>query len=183
MAASASNQLETKLNDLFGKSAPQMPENGRKMLVEWAPWVALVVGILSLVLAFTLWNGARYVSSALDYANSVCSVYGGYGCNTVATESNLTLWVWLGIAVLLVEGVLYLLAFPGLRAQKKAGWNYLYWGALVNLVYAVVSLFTSYDPLTHFIGALIGSAIGLWILFQIRGLYMGERSSKNTTAK
>lgn len=180
MAASKGQQLETKLNDVFGKRAPQLPANGKKALVEWAPWVALVAGIVSLWAAYALWGWAHVASGLLDYANSLCTAYGGSNCNTAV--DNMTLWVWLALAVLVVEGALYLLAFPGLHSRKKAGWNYLYWGALVNLVYAVISLFTTYG-LSSFIGSLIASAVGLWLLFQVRGMYTGERATKMHAAK
>lgn len=175
MAASMGQQLETKLNDVFGKRAPQLPANGKKMLVEWAPWLALIVGVLSLWAAYALWGWAHVASGLINYANSLCTVYGGSSCN-VATD-NMTLWIWFGLAVLVIEGVLYLLAFPGLRDRKKTGWNFLYWGALINLVYAVISLFTNYG-LGNFIASLIGSVIGLWLLFQVRGQYTGERVVK-----
>ena len=62
------------------------------------------------------------------------------------------------------------LAKTGLKARKKAGWNYLYWGALVNVAYALVSLFTL-NGASGFVGALLSSAIGLWLLFQVRSEY------------
>jgi hypothetical protein len=181
MAASIGQQLETKLNDIFGKSAPQLPANGKKMLVEWAPWVALIVGVLSLWAAYALWGWAHIATGLANYVNSLCTMYGGPNCNTTSVDS-MTFWVWLGLAVLIVEGILYLLAFPGLRDHKKSGWNFLYWGALINLVYALISLFTNYG-LGNFVGSLIGSAIGLWLLFQIRSSYSGERAANTHTAK
>jgi hypothetical protein len=181
MAATMSQQLETKLNDVFTKSTPQLPANSKKTLVEWSPWVALVVGVLSLWAAYALWGWAHAVTGLTDYVNSLCAAYGGASCNTSSVDS-MTLWVWLGLAVLIIEGVLYLLAFPGLRDRKKAGWDFLYWGALLNLIYAVISLFTNYG-LGNFIGSLIGSILGLWLLFQVRSMYMGERIAKAHTAK
>lgn len=169
----ASNQLESKLNDVFGKSAPQLPTNGKKMLVEWAPWVALVVGVLSLWAAYALWGWAHVASGILDLANSVCNTYGGAAC--ITPTDSMTLWIWLSLAVLIVEGALYLLAFPGLRAHKKAGWNYLYWGALINLVFVVLNLVSGYG-FQNFFGSLLGSVVGLWLLFQVRDMYMGERA-------
>ena len=143
---------------------------GKKTLVEWAPWASLVVGVLTLWAAWALWQWAHAVSGLMAATNALCGAYGGiYGNCGMATDQ-MSLWVWLGLLVLVVEGVLYLLAFPGLRDHKKAGWKYLYWGALINLAYAVLSLFAGYG-LGSFIGALIGSAIGLWLLFQVRGSY------------
>jgi len=173
-----SSELESKLNELFVDKAPKLPENGKKALVQWSPWIALIVGILTLLAAVSLWHWAHLANSAINYANQICATYQGvYGPTDCGiSASRLTFWVWLALIVTAVEGVLYLLAFPGLRDRKKQGWNYLYYGALVNVVYAVVSLFTSYNAVGNFIGALIGSAIGFYLLFQIRSHYLGTGS-------
>jgi hypothetical protein len=178
----ASNQLESTLNEWFGEKAPKLPEKARKMIVEWAPWASLVVGVLTLWLFVALWQWAHFASSLMNYTASLCAAYANYGC-TLPSASRMTLWVWVGLLVLAVQGLLYILAFPGLRAHKKAGWNFLYWGALVNVVYAVVSIFMGYNGLSGFVGALIGSAIGLWLLFQVRGSYGAERKSPTKATK
>ncbi len=169
MAASKANQLEMKLDEIFEKNAPKLPQGARKVIVEWAPWVALVVGLFSLLSAYWLWVAAHATSAFVDYANQLSAAYGG----TTVSTANMTLWIWLALAVIVAEGILYLLAFPGLKAHKKAGWNYLYWGALLNVAYAVVNLFT-FNGVGGLIGSLIGSAIGFWILFQVRSMYTGE---------
>ena len=171
MAANAMNQLEAKLDTIFEKNAPKLPAGAKKVIVQYAPWVSLIVGLLSLWAAWALWGLAHTATAFIDYANQLSAAYGG----SITTTVDMTLWVWLALAVLVVEAVLYLLAFPGLRDRKKAGWNYLYWGALLNVAYAVVSLFVSYSGVGSFIGALIGSAIGLWLLFQVRSSYMGSK--------
>lgn len=170
---------ENKLNDVFVKQAPKLPENGKKALVEWAPVISLVIGVLTLLAGFQLWHWAHRAADFVNYAKDVCSAYSVSGCG-IATASRFSFWLWLSVAVLLVEGTLYLLAYPGLKARAKAGWNYLFYGALVNVAYAVVSLFTDYDKVGHFLGALIGSAIGFYLLFQIRDAYLGKKA---TTAK
>lgn len=168
--AAAKAPLEANLEELFVKKAPALPAGGKKVLVEWAPWLSLLGGVFSLWSAYVLWHWAHAVSGLADFANQICSTYGGSGCGV---GSRFSVWVWIAIAVLAVEGVIYLLAYPGLKARKKAGWNYLYYGALVNLAYGVVSIFTDYSGVSHFIGAVIGSAIGFWFLFQIRSAYNG----------
>ena len=165
MAAKA-EQLETKLDTIFEKNAPKLSAKARAMIADWAPWAALIVGLWSLLSAYWLWQAATAVSAYVMLANQLSAAYG-----SSMMANNMTLWVWLALAVLVIEGLLYLLAFPGLKARKKAGWNYLYWGALVNVAYAVVSLFTI-NGLGGFFGSLIASAIGFWILFQIRSQYV-----------
>lgn len=165
---SAGSSLENTLGDVF-KNAPKLPENGKKALVQWLPWINLVLGILTLWSAYALWNWARLANGLIDYANSISKAFGG---TTVATN-RLSIGIWLGIAVLVVEGVLYLAAFPGTRDRKKAGWNFMFYAALVNIVYAVVVIFTDYGGVGNLIGYLIGSAIGLYLLFQIKDAYRG----------
>lgn len=164
----STKQLESVLEDVFVKKAPKLPEGGKKWLVKYLPWLTLLGGVFSLWSAYVLWHWAHAVNGLADFANQLCTAYGGTTCGTT---SRFSFWVWTAIAVLAVEGVLYLLAYPGLKAQAKSGWNYIFYGALVNVVYAVVSLFTSYNSFGNFIGALIGSAIGFWLLFQIRSAY------------
>lgn len=170
--AAKSDQLEITLDNIFEKNAPKLPANARKAIVEWAPWVALVVGILTLWGAWALWSWAHVANDLVNYANQLSVAYGG----TPVMDTRMTLWVWIGMVTLVIEGALYILAFfGGLREHKKSGWNYLYWGALVNVAYAVISLFTGYG-FGGFLGSMIGSVIGFWLLFQVRSLYTGGRA-------
>jgi hypothetical protein len=174
------NGLETKLNDLFVKSAPKLPDGGKKALVQWAPILALIAGVLSLLAAWNLWHWAHVADQVVNYANAVCSTYGGYACG--ASASRYSLWLWLGVLFLLVEGLLYLTAYSGLKSHKKEGWNYLFYALVLNVVYAVVSLFDSYNVVGNFVGTLIASAIGFYFLFQIRESYVGGGHKAPTAA-
>lgn len=181
--ANNANGLEEKLNDLFVNKLPKLPDGGKKFLVDWAPILSIIIGVLSLLSAYTLWNWAHAADAVINYANQICNTYAGAGCATPAA-SRYSLWLWLGVIFLAAEGLLYLFAFPGLKAKKKQGWKYLYYGAIVNVIYAFVSLFASYDVTNHFLGALIGSAIGFYLLFQIRSAYTdgSKRPAKASSA-
>ena len=170
--ASKLTNLEARLDDLFVRSAPRLPEGARKGLVNWLPIISLVVGILSLLSAWSLWHWAHAVDNVLG---GLCNAYSVSGCGNLGVVSRFSVWVWLAIIMIGVEGLLYLLAYPGLQARKKEGWNYLFYGALLNLAYAVVSLFTGYNAVPNFLGALIGSAVGFYFLFQIRDMYASKK--------
>jgi hypothetical protein len=159
--------LESSFNDMFGKKAPPLPSNGKKALVQYLPWINLILGLLTLYTVYVLWHWAHYASSLLNYANSLSAAYGG---PTVATN-RMDAALWLGLLVLLVEALLFVAAFPGTRDRKKAGWDLLFYAALVNVAYGVVILFSNYGGLGSLVGTVIGSAIGLYFLFQIRGSY------------
>jgi hypothetical protein len=176
---SALKSLETSLEDIFVKKAPALPENAKKSIVEYLPWINLVLGVLSLWAAYTLWHWANYANKLVDYANSLSAAYGG---STVAVD-RLTPLVWLSLAVLAVMAAVYILAFPALRARKKSGWDLLFYAALLNVVYGLVSMFTDYGSFSNLLGTVIGSAIGFYFLFQIRGQYLKAPAAKPATPK
>jgi len=166
------SKLETSMNDLFAQGMPPLPAGGRKTLVELAPIISVVIGALSLASAWSLWHWARLAEGIANYAREFCNPYLENGCAPAA--SRFSVWLWLSVAFLVIEGLLYLFAFSSLKAHRKRGWSYLYYGALLNLAYAVVSLFVAYAGFGRFVGSFVGSAVGLYLLFQIRGAYLGS---------
>ncbi len=168
--------LEKSLANIFIKSAPALPAKAKKVLVEWLPWINLVIGILTLLSVYWLWHWAHVANSLVDYANQLSQAFGG---NTIATH-RLTAGLWLALIVLAVEAVLYLMAFSPLKAHRKAGWNLLFYAGLVNILYGLVLLFTDYGGVGNFISALIGSAIGFYLLFQVREAYTGRSAATPT---
>jgi len=165
---SALQPLEATLNDLFVKKSPPLPDGGKKALVQYLPWINLVFGLLSLYTVWMLWHWAHFANQLINYTNSISAIYGG---PTVSTN-RMGVVIWLALAVLLVEAVLYLMAFPATRDRKKSGWDLMFYAALVNVVYAVVVLFSNYGGVGNLLGSLVGSAIGLYLLFQIRASYL-----------
>lgn len=166
--SSALNQLETKLGDLY-KGLPNIPEKYRKTLVDAMPWLSLVVGVLSLLAVLSIWRWVNAADQIVNYANSLSAIY---GASPVVTNS-WSIMLWLGLIALLVQAIIYIAAFPGLRAHKKSGWNLLFYGAMLNIVYGVIVLFTAYGGFGQLIGSVIGSAIGLYLLYQVRSYYTG----------
>lgn len=161
------NDAEKSLDDIFVKKAPKLPESAKKFIVQYLPWINLALGVLTLWAAWGLWNWAHIANAWVDYANTISRVYGTG--NVVGDR--LTLGIWLSLIVLAVEAVLYIAAFPGTKAKKKSGWNLLFYALIVNVAYSVVLLFTAYGGFGNLLGGLIGTAIGLYFLFQIRSSY------------
>lgn len=173
---SALQSLEKNLDDLFVKQAPPLPSNAKRALVRYLPWISLVFGLLTLYTVYALWHWAHLANNLINYANSISVAYGG----PVVSTNRLSFGIWLGLVVLAVEAVLYILAFPGLRDHKRAGWDMLFYASIVNVAYGVVILFTDYGGLTSLIWTIIGSGIGLYLLFQVRGSYKAAKASKAT---
>lgn len=176
-------KIEEQLDKLFNKSLPALPSNAKKFIVSVAPWVALVGGLLSLYSTYALWQWAHTLSVINNYTNAFNSLYSAYGYGYKAPNTNqMSIVLWIAMVVMLIEGVIYLLAFPGLHKQNKSGWNFLFYGLIVNVVYGIVMIFTSYGGIGSFIAYLIGSAIGAYFLFQIRSLYLNGKSSSSTNS-
>ncbi len=173
----ALQSLEKSLDDLFVKQGPELPSNAKKALVQYLPWINLILGVLTLYSVYVIWHWAHLANNLINYANSISAAYGG---PQVATN-RLTFGIWLGLIVLATEALLYIAAFPGTRDRKKSGWNLLFYALLVNVLYGVVIMFTSYGGVGSLIWTLIGSAIGLYFLFQIRASYSGAKAK--TTKK
>lgn len=158
--------VEKQLDEIFVKNAPKLPEGGKKWLVKYLPWITLILGILSLLAAINTWRWANTSVQLIDAANQLAQTYG------IDTDLNrLTVWIWISLIILTIQALLYIFAFSPLKNLKKSGWNLVFYVALINIIYAVVLLFSDYGGVGSFIFSMIGSAVGLYLLFQIRSHY------------
>jgi predicted neutral ceramidase superfamily lipid hydrolase len=166
--------VENSLDNVFVKKAPELPKGGKDLLVEFVPWLCLIGGIFSLLSVVALWNWARSVNHLADYANSLSAAYGG---GAAVSTSHWTVSVWLSLIVLGITAIMYILAFSPLKNHRKAGWNLLFYALLLNLAYGIIVAFTDYGGPSSLVGSLIGTAIGLYLLFQIRSRYSDKASA------
>jgi len=128
---------------LVQKAPFQLPDNVREFLVQYGPWIMLVLMVLSLpAILFVLGIGTFAVP------------FGGVGYAT-----------GFGIAAvgMVATFVLKALALPGLFARKMSGWTLLFYGDLVQIV--------AYLLQGAIVSAGHGGLVGLYILFQVRSLY------------
>ena len=127
------------------KKAPfQLPGEVKEFLVKFGPWIALVLLVLSLPgLLLMLGLGTAFMP------------FGGvsYGVGF----SYLTV-------VLLAQLVLLGLALPGLFKRKMSAWRLMFYSELVSILFSLL--------IGSIVGAILGGLIGLYILFQIRSLYV-----------
>ncbi len=140
------NKLEAWMADIF-KNAPHLPEGGRKWLVDVAPYISLIFGILG-VIALVTAGGASLIALVLTFGASI----------------GLTLH----ILISLVSAILLLMAYKGLKSRSKSGWNFAFWSELVSVLGVLVGIVTMYGMN---IGGLIGCLIGFYILFEVREHY------------
>jgi hypothetical protein len=140
------NELEAKLNEIFGEKAPQMPENVKELIVKYGPYISLLLLALSLpVILGALGLGAILAPMAF---------LGG-----ARAGMSLTIGVVISVVVLVMEA----LALPGLFKRQMSAWKLMFWASLVNAVGSLLSL--------ELAGLIIGTAISWYVLFQIRSYY------------
>jgi len=171
--------IETKFEEIFVKNAPELPLNIKQFIVRYLPWVNLILGVLALWVAYSLWFWAHNVDRFAQYTNGLNASYGG----ATIDLDRMSFGLWLAVAVLLVEAVIYIAAFPATRKREKKGWDLMFYAALINVAYAFVVVFTSYGSFGGLIMSLVGSAIGFYLLFQIRSHYLKQVHARKLSKK
>ena len=148
MATNSSNEIINTVGKWFEK-VPSLPNNIREVLAKIAPILALVFGVLGVLGGLV---GLGLLTFLAPFA--VGMVY-GYGVGMISA------------AVSIMTSALMLLAVPGLFAKKANGWTILFWVEALSVVGSVIA-----NPsASGIIGAVIGGAIGFYLLFQIRPYY------------
>jgi hypothetical protein len=128
---------------LVQKAPFQIPATGKELIVQWGPWIAVLLLILALPpLLFVLGVGTIMIP------------FGGVGYATNFTYLTLFLIIYLGLLIA---------SLPGLFARKMSGWTLLFYAEIVGVVEGLLS--------GSIVGALIGGLIALYIVFQVRPLY------------
>ena len=146
------------------KGAPKLSASTKESLAKIWPWLALIFGVIQLFAAWGLWHLTRVV-------NSVATYYGIVTHTSLGYSGKDKLFIYIGIIVLLVDAVILLMAYPKLVKRAKAGWDLLFLGSLLNVVYSVVNLLISGRGFGDFLFSLLGSAIGFYLLFQVKEKY------------
>jgi hypothetical protein len=128
---------------LVQKAPFQIPDTGRELIVKFGPWITVVLLVLTLPFILVLLGVGTLGLPFLGvpYAAS-------FGFTAI---------------IVLAYFALMIFALPGLFARKRAGWNLIFYAELLMIITSLLS--------GNIFGALIGGLIGLYILFQVRGLY------------
>jgi hypothetical protein len=160
-------KLETLLAGVF-KASPPLSANARQSLVSILPALALIFGVLQLLAAAGLWSLARSV----ERLNTIVNIY-TYHSGLSAADRFV---IYLGIIALVADAVILLMAYSHLVKRAARGWDLLFLGSLINVVYSIVSLFITDRGVGSFIFSGLFSAIGFYLLFQVRSAYKGKGS-------
>ena len=136
------------LDEYFGQKAPRLPAELKEFIVKISPYLA-ILGLI--VFGLSLFPLLGFLLS-------------GYGMMGLYTAYVPMTNVYLSLVVLVVVELLYLLAIPGLFKRTKKAWTWLFYAQVVGAISSLVSY--------NIIGAIIGLAIGFYILFQVKSLYI-----------
>jgi uncharacterized membrane protein HdeD (DUF308 family) len=166
--------LEKSLESIF-KDLPKLPTKAKQTLAQWWPILALIGGVLQIWAAWSLWQLHNNLSGWSNYYNTLSEVY-GFGGSIPDPNP----FYWVGLVALAASGVILLMAYPQLKAKAKRGWDLLFLSAVVNLGYGIVMLFADnyYGGFDTLIGTVIGSAIGFYLLFQIKDQFSAQSEAK-----
>lgn len=164
--------IERQLAEVF-KGLHQFPDSTKETLAEIWPWLALIGGVLQLWAALLLYHLATFTDKIINAVNSVSRYYVGQPVGPSSFDKTV---IYLGVLLLVVEAVILLMAFPKLQKREKGGWDLLFLGALINIVYGFVQIPTFQRGIWSFLGSLIASFIGLYLLFQVREKFKAKKS-------
>lgn len=165
--------LENKLAQLY-KGAPALSKETKESLASFWPYVMVILAILQIWAAWALWRLFDRTNAAADYVNSFLQ---SYGTTTVGLSSGEKVVIYLGIVLLLVEAALLLMAYGPLQKRERRGWDIIFLVSVIQVAYAVISVFVYGNGVGSLLINLIGAAIGFYFLFQIRDHYKGSRLS------
>ena len=156
MAKNTSTDLIGVLEPYFTKQAPfQLPEKARKFIVQWMPWINVILGILLLPAVLVI----------LGFGSVI-------GTLAAAAGQSVGLTYWLSMIVLIITIALLFITFPGLQARRLSTWKLVFWADILYFVYNLIAgVGNPITLLSSLIGGLISLVIGLYILFQIKSHY------------
>lgn len=138
--------LEKLGEEYLVKKAPALPEGVKEAIVKFGPWISLILMIISapLILGFL---GIGTLMMPIGYLGGLQAGM-GYTASMIFT------------AVIMV---MELIALPGLFKRAKAGWTMMYYATLVTAVQNLVAF--------NLGGLVIGTLLGLYVLFQVKSYY------------
>ncbi len=161
-------QIEDTLAGIF-KDLPALPKGGKEGLIAIFPWIALIFGIIQLMAAWGLYQLTMLT----------INTFGIYAAITPMEK----VMIYLSVAVILVDAIILLMAFSPLQKKLRRGWDLLFVAGLINLAYAVLSIFMYSGGVGKFMSGLISSAIGFYLLFQVREYYTGSKKQTKRKSK
>lgn len=139
--------LEAQIEKVvLSKSIPALPDNVKELIVKISPWFAAISMLMLLPLILAAF-GISAVALPFSYLGGLHMGF-GYTLSLVFTFGMI---------------VLELMALPGLFKRKENAWRLMFYSTLLSLIQQLFRFELG--------GLLIGGAIGLYLLFQVKSKY------------
>lgn len=165
---SKAQQLSNQGVSLFAKF-PHLPKNWVEFFAKIMPYLILIAGVSSIFAGlqnfFTFTPLHRWTMGLIKLNRSFYYVNGLFE---------------------IVTGVLYLLAYDGLKKKNLDGWLILFWTTVLGVLRSAVSLFFGWNSI---FGLLLSALIGFWFIYEMRSEYLPKTTvakkspAKKTTTK
>lgn len=131
---------------LHQKVAFKIPEQGKEWIVTYSPWIDVVLLVLALPVILAAFGLGLFVMPFAAVFAPFSSLYG--------------IIHWL---IALASFILQVAALPGLFHRSLRSWYLVYYAVLLSAVSSLLG--------RDIFGLIIGTAISLYILFQVREKY------------
>ncbi len=142
-------QIEEEVGKVYSKITIHLPAGVKEFIVHYGPWIALVFMIFAIP-GILLALGLTAVFAPMSM------MYGYRGIHTGG------LYFVSGILAL-ASFILEAMALPALFKRQMSGWRLLFYSTLVTSLGSLISM--------DFGSLIIGTAISLYILFEIKSYY------------
>lgn len=162
--------IEETLDAFFRKNAPSIAASSKDFIVKYIPYVSLIMGLLSFLTFWSLWEWIRAANKLVDFANDAAAKYG------TPPAEHVHIMAWVGLILLLAQAIFFLRAYAPLRNRQKDGWNFFFYAVLVDTLYSILVVFTDYAGLFSMVWNVIWNTLVLYFLFQIRSHYTTKKS-------
>lgn len=139
-------QLDKNLDLYLVKKAPALPKSAKDAIVQFGPWVVLILFILSLPLILALFG--------LSALLSPFAMVGGVSHGMFYVVS---------MVILALSLVFEAMAIPGLFKRQRRAWDLMFYSVLLSALSNLLNF--------NIVGLIIGTLISLYILYQVKEYY------------
>lgn len=148
--------FEAWLYEMVYEKIPfKFPKSVNDVIVQFGPWIMLVLGLLMLPALFGIFT-----------IGTAVSVYG------VMVGAAVGPMYYVAMAVLAVQTVIMFVSIAPLLKRKRQGWLLMFYASTISLVYTVLNSFSyGYFAIAGLVWGVIAAAIGYYVIFQIRSYY------------
>jgi hypothetical protein len=139
-------KMESFFDEYLGKKAPAFPSNIKQGIVKFGPWVLVVLLIIGF---FGIFAGLGLTLASIPVL--------------FAQNAGQAILIILTTLLALATFIMQAIAVPGLFKTKKSSWYLVYYATLLGFIQSLL--------VVNIVSGLIFTAIGLYILFQIKSYY------------